>query len=570
LMLIQPCKMALFQPPEKHDITVRGVSRWDGVKGKAEGIAAGMREGSAGSWSGGPSAAPGRSAMCCGGRILKLRGGSGGEGPEQAVEEVKMDDVMVDDEGEDELRLAALRQGGDKDVVGLGLGADEEFGAEIPGAKGGMEEDDDGDGEDPWDTNKPHDPLEWRDGVMSSDGEFEKELVQHLANEEAKTEAEPDCEYMRMVGEDTPLEKAVGMVSELRRRGQEGGGWATPIASPRDGGLEGQLLVPDDVENLPAAVKAAAFVDDGDDPVGIFVRKGIHRWDAEISVYQRFDLDMPPGVEFLQGVMQNTSNHYVYQSRLEMFNSTRKRARVVLSGDSGALLWGRWVFERWSDGSFSNVQLLSDSMLAGQGARVHDISAATFEAVSANVSFSQCGIKCVKGVCLRVAETSNARVIECAVGGLGPDEDSLCGSCVTVWDQSRAAIGRSVLADGAMGSAGLRLCGEAEVAARSCGFERLFTAVCLHNKGMLSVVDCTFINQTHSALFAGGEQENGTVLAMQGCTIDSMMWADDGRPGKFREENTTMLGGKSNSEIELQRMIEENEQMERQVSKFDP
>jgi len=60
------------------------------------------------------------------------------------------------------------------------------------------------------------------------------------------------------------------------------------------------------------------------------------------------------------------------------------------------------------------------------------------------------------------------------------------------------------------------------------------------------------------------------VLAMQGCTIDSMMWADDGRPGKFREENTTMLGGKSNSEIELQRMIEENEQMERQVSNFRP
>lgn len=562
-MLVKPSKMALFHPYQKHDMTVRSASQWQGLKDRVDGIAEVMQWRSARSWHSGPSATSGRAAICCSGRVLELRGGSAVEGPGLVGEEVEMEDVMEDEGEVAEGRLAAVLQGGERNLEGLGLGADTNLEENATAGEGSGEEDDD----DPWDTNKPHDPFEWRDGVMSSEGEFEREIQQHFADPNAC--AEPDYEYMRMVGEDTPEEKALGMVSEVKRRQQEGEGWATPVDPPRDGGLEGQLLVPDDIENVPAAVKAAAWVEDGEDPVGIFVRKGIHRWDAEIAVYQRWDLDMPPGVEFLQGIMQNTSNHYVYQSQLEMFNSTRKRPRVELSGDSGALLWGRWVLERWSEGSFSHVQLLSDSMLADQGARVHDISAATFEAVSANVSFNQCGIRCVKGVCLRAAEASNVKVIECAVGGLGQDEDSLCGSCVTVWDQSRAAVGRSVMADGTVGSAGLRVCGEGEVAVRSCRFERLFTAVCLHNKGMLSVVDCTFSNQTHSALFAGGEQENGTVLAMQGCTIDSMMWADNGRPGKFREENTTMLGGKSNSEIELQRLIEENELMERQVSEFD-
>lgn len=514
--------------------------------------------------------------------ILSMRGGAGVEGPAKEEEAAGMDDdeVMRDGDGDQE------EQEEEAGAAERELAA---FDDDDDGRPGHGGEDDDSD------SNKRKDPTEWRDGFESGEDEFEEQLLNY------ESETDPDLEYMRQVGEDTPRERALEMVGELRRRGQEAGtpgkmaidagdsgqqgpipvatqpGTPAPSASSRvvkpvgadagDNGLEGQLLVPDDVENVPTAVKAAAWVEEGEDPVGIFVRKGIHRWDAEIALYPRYDLDMPPGVEFIEGMVQNTSKHYVYQTQMETLNSTRKRGRLELSGDPGALMWGRWLLEVGSEGHFKNVQLLSDPVLAGES-QVPDITAATFEAVSSNVSFSQCGLRCVKGVCLRVAEESNVRVIECAMGGLGQDERSKCASCVTVWDQSQVAVGRSIMSDGMMGSAGVRVCGEAEVAVRGSRFERLFTAVCLHHRGSLSIIDSVFHNQTHSALFAGGEHDNGTRLTLQGCTIDSTVWADDGRPGKVIESKNVLMGGQSSDEMEFKRLKEETEEMERRVGAY--
>jgi hypothetical protein len=60
------------------------------------------------------------------------------------------------------------------------------------------------------------------------------------------------------------------------------------------GAQEAYIIVPDDVETVPVAVKSAAYVQGGEDPVGVFVRKGLHRWDGDIFLHEKWILDIPP------------------------------------------------------------------------------------------------------------------------------------------------------------------------------------------------------------------------------------------------------------------------------------
>lgn len=54
------------------------------------------------------------------------------------------------------------------------------------------------------------------------------------------------------------------------------------------------LIVPDDVETVPTAVKAAVHIEDGEEPVKIYVRKGLYKWEGDIFLFVKYMQDIQP------------------------------------------------------------------------------------------------------------------------------------------------------------------------------------------------------------------------------------------------------------------------------------
>jgi len=86
-----------------------------------------------------------------------------------------------------------------------------------------------------------------------------------------------------------------------------------------------QLIVPDMVETIPAAVRAAELThrDTQQAPL-MFVRGGEYRWHDTIVIVQKHELDVPPHSEIQPTLINNSSSHWKYDSVIPLVNSTVK------------------------------------------------------------------------------------------------------------------------------------------------------------------------------------------------------------------------------------------------------
>lgn len=120
-----------------------------------------------------------------------------------------------------------------------------------------------------------------------------------------------------------------------------------------------QLVVPDMIASIPAAVRAAelAHRDTQQVPL-VFVRSGEYRWREGIVLVEKYELDIPPFCDMQHTIfINNSTEHWKYEAPFPVVNATRKTVRLRLSGDTGSLLWGAWHFAKGSSAELSQVQL---------------------------------------------------------------------------------------------------------------------------------------------------------------------------------------------------------------------
>lgn len=197
-----------------------------------------------------------------------------------------------------------------------------------------------------------------------------------------------------------------------------------------------QLVVPDMIESIPAAVRGAELShrDTNQVPL-VFVKKGEYRWRETIVLIQKYEVDVPPFSELQPGLINNSTTHWKYESPIPALNSTLKRVRLRMTGEIGALLWGRWYLDVGVTAGISMLQLLTDD--------VDDDALATLAVMSAQVTLEACGILSVGGTCACVGETGALTIHDCQLGGLGSRESERSWVGVSVWDTATAFISAS-------------------------------------------------------------------------------------------------------------------------------
>ena len=128
-----------------------------------------------------------------------------------------------------------------------------------------------------------------------------------------------------------------------------------------DDDARAQLVVPDMLESLPAAVRAAELAQrDAQQVPLLFVRGGEYRWRETIVLIEKHELDVPPFSVLAPHLINNSSTHWKYESPVPAaltLNTSVVRVRLRLTGDTGALLWGSWHLGRGSSASLSMVQV---------------------------------------------------------------------------------------------------------------------------------------------------------------------------------------------------------------------
>lgn len=120
-----------------------------------------------------------------------------------------------------------------------------------------------------------------------------------------------------------------------------------------------QLVVPDMIASIPAAVRAAelAHRDTKQVPL-VFVRSGEYRWHEGIVLVEKYELDIPPFCDMQHTIfINNSTEHWKYEAPFPVVNATHQTVRLRLSGDTGSLLWGAWHFDKGSSAQLSQVQL---------------------------------------------------------------------------------------------------------------------------------------------------------------------------------------------------------------------
>ena len=271
---------------------------------------------------------------------------------------------------------------------------------------------------------------------------------------------------------------------------------------------QAQLVVPDMISSIPAAVRAAelAHRDTQQVPL-VFVRSGEYRWREGIVLVEKYELDVPPFCELQNGIfINNSTTHWKYESPVPTANSTLKTVRLRLSGDTGSLLWGFWHFDKGASAELSQVQLLTDSGDA--------TGPATVSVMSAAVTFEACAIRSVGGACLRVGEESHVAVRDCELGGLGMRDAERAFVGASVWDSSNCTISRSSLTQGLAHCAALRACNDCHLSLVDSTVDNFGFALSISHSSHVLLEANTFTNLTHGCVSA---VDLGTCVCMCVC-----------------------------------------------------
>mmetsp|Transcript_5782 Transcript_5782/g.9173 ORF Transcript_5782/g.9173 Transcript_5782/m.9173 type:complete len:485 (-) Transcript_5782:1657-3111(-) len=254
-----------------------------------------------------------------------------------------------------------------------------------------------------------------------------------------------------------------------------------------------RLVVPDMLDSIEAAVEAVEFAHNPGEPdLEVFVRAGEYKWEDQLLLAQRFESHVPPFSEEIHGVWFNNTDHLRLDTpmdpQLEDLISTTKQSVLHLSGETGSLLWGQWIAEAGSRGSFRRVQLLSDAQ--------QQYAEATVEVVSASFLFESCGIRCMTGVCARLAEAAQANFKDCGIGGLGVDNPQACECGLTLHDDAIAEVESCLFTDGAEDANAIRLISNASASVKGSTVANFEHGIALFEQCSAVVSDCVFKNCT--------------------------------------------------------------------------
>jgi hypothetical protein len=220
------------------------------------------------------------------------------------------------------------------------------------------------------------------------------------------------------------------------------------------------LIVPDMLESIPAAVRAAELTQRDKQHVPlVFVRSGEYRWSSTIVLVQKHELDVPPFAEVQPGMINNSSTHWKFESPVPTENSTLKSVRLRLTGETGALLWGSWHLDKGSSAAIAMLQLLTD---AGDLAQPP-----TLCITNGLLLIESCGIRSVGGMCLQVGEASEVEVRDCQLGGLGMLDSERAWVGASVWDSSNLSISSSSFTQGLQHCPALRACDQVHAQTRN-------------------------------------------------------------------------------------------------------
>jgi len=308
-----------------------------------------------------------------------------------------------------------------------------------------------------------------------------------------------------------------------------------------------QLIVPDMVETIPAAVRAAELThrDTQQAPL-MFVRGGEYRWHDTIVIVQKHELDVPPHSEIQPTLINNSSSHWKYDSVIPLVNSTVKPACLRMTGETGALLWGRWHLDQGTSARFSLLQLLTDS---------RDVaSPATVTVVSATVLLEACGIRSVGGACIRVCEAAQILVCDCQIGGLGSLNSERSWVGASVWDSSNCSIVGSSFTQGHAHSAALRACDNCTLSVADSSLSDFGFGLSMSHSSRVVLESSSFANLTYgciSCVDAATAPRLEPTLCLRNNTLACRVWASHQMPLVKQDAGNTLLGNQVSLQEEL-------------------